>query len=794
MTWTIGNNLLFLLVFLSGFAALIYQLIWTRLLGLVFGVSSLAVATVVGVFLLGLGLGSYFVGKWSEKSENPLKLYMLIEVAIAGLSIFSYVVVSFLDIYQYIYELSYNSFDLYGISIIRLLLSILILLPPVFAIGGTLPLLSKYFLTVPETLGSNFSRIYFLNTVGAFTGALSTGFFLVKYLGVLQTFMIAVGVNLLIAGLILLFKNMTSPRKTSPGKSLPATYMLAVLFLTGFISLSYEILWVRILSTYDLSTSQSFAVIVSGFLLGFSVGSWILSRRIDDIQNHRHVFGAFCILTALSGACVLWLFRRFDDISLAFGNILNADLFSVSLGLAFLTSFIPAVCMGVLFPLGLRVYIDTVDAVGFKAGKVFFANTLGCVAGSLFTGFCFIPFLGMWNTTLILINLSLILGLVLVLGKQKIGYRYVVSFLLVFVLANALVFTDQKSFHKDIEGFDVIYYEEGLSGTVSAIERKGYRGLFVDGQNVSGTDFVLAADSKMLAHLPLLLVSEPDNALTVGYGTGATSYSMLLHGIDVDAVEIEQKVVDAGYLFEKVNNHSYRNPRLDIILDDARSYIDAGDIDYDAIVTDVTNLKYKRNPYLYTKEYFELMRDSLDEGGVAAAWLPVGGLSFQDLQILIGTFDHVFPHTTVWYFTQYPTHFIIVIGTPEKTRVNISKLKQGMEPVLKDLKSIKVDNVYEVASMLLLGEDDVDRLVAGAELHTDNHPVLEFSDMGMYMQIDVEPNLKALLDYQKEDLNQYFTGREQQLEKLDEYFEKYQSFYQNYIRRYEANMKRHDNG
>ena len=331
MTWTIGNNLLFFLVFISGFASLIYQLIWTRLLGLVFGVSSLAVATVVGVFLLGLGLGSYFVGKWAERSPNPLKLYMLIELAIAGLSIFSYAIVSFLDVYQYIYEISYNSFDLYGISIIRLLMSVIILLPPVFAIGGTLPLLSKYYLTSTETLGSNFSRIYFLNTVGAFTGAMLTGFILVKYVGVYQTFMVAVGANLLIAGLILLFKNTAVPRQTISEEIIPTTYMLVALFLTGFVSLSYEILWVRILSTYDLSTSQSFAVIVSGFLLGFSVGSWIIAKRIDRIKKHRQVFGYFCILTASSGACVLWLFRRFDELSLVFSSLLNADLFVVSL-------------------------------------------------------------------------------------------------------------------------------------------------------------------------------------------------------------------------------------------------------------------------------------------------------------------------------------------------------------------------------------------------------------------------------------------------------------------------------
>jgi hypothetical protein len=137
------------------------------------------------------------------------------------------------------------------------------------------------------------------------------------------------------------------------------------------------------------------------------------------------------------------------------------------------------------------------------------------------------------------------------------------------------------------------------------------------------------------------------------------------------------------------------------VLDDARNYIATTDEEFSVIVTDVTNLKYKRNPYLYTREYFELMRDALSADGVAAAWLPVGGLSFNDLRTLIATFDSVFPNTTAWYFTQFPTHFIILVGTPEPTLVNLEELKEKTADVERDLRGLSVDNVYELASMLL---------------------------------------------------------------------------------------------
>ena len=213
------------------------------------------------------------------------------------------------------------------------------------------------------------------------------------------------------------------------------------------------------------------------------------------------------------------------------------------------------------------------------------------------------------------------------------------------------------------------------------------------------------------------------------------------------------------------------------------------DRDFDVIATDVTNLKYKRNPYLYTREYFEIMQDALTEDGIAAAWLPLGGLSFEDLRILIATFDRVYPHTTVWYFTQYATHFVIAVGTPQPTQVDLEGLTQKLNELNKvrdDLKTIKVDDAYEIAGMLLLGEQDVDNLVAGELIHTDNQPILEFSDMDQYGMIDVEPNLKRLLGYQTEDLGQYFTGSDRQRSILKRHFAEYQRDQKRLIRKYES--------
>ena len=791
MAWMLNDRLFFAAIFLSGLSALIYQLIWVRLLGLVFGVSSLAVATVVAVFLLGLGIGSWLFGRWSERTRDPLRLYLVVELGIAVLSLASYLVISDLPLYRYLYEYAYNHLDFYGMSLVRLLLSMLVLLPPVVLIGGTLPLVAKYFLTVPSALGSRFSKVYYLNTLGAFAGALLTGFVLVRFVGVFNTLMIAVAGNLAVAAIIAVGRSETVPRREEPedGTS-PYSYMLVVLFATGFISLSYEMLWARILSTYGLSTSQAFSLIVAGFLLGFSAGSFLVSRIIDSRRDPEGIFGTVCILTAVGGALVLFLFQRFEAATALLDRSSPMDSLTASLALAFSVSFVPAVFMGILFPLGLKIYSRDIDRIGAKAGNIFVANTAGCVLGSLLTGFVLIPFAGMWNTTLLLVNMSLLIAVFMLLRKRRFAWPGWAFLLLAFAGANLLVFSDSKTFYKQMGDLDLVYYAEGLSGTVTALETRGYRGLFVDGQNVSGTDRVLLADSKMLAHLPLLLNDDPRAALTVGYGTGTTSGSMLQHDVSVYAVEIEEKILEAAPLFRDVNRASYADPALNVVLDDARNYIDFTDERFDVIVTDVTNLKYKRNPYLYTRDYFRIMQDALEEDGIAAAWLPVGGLSFEDLRTLIATFDAVFPHTTVWFFTPYPTHFVILVGTPGDTKVDIGKLAQRMRKVQDDLRTIDVGTVYQLASMLLLGERDVDDLVAGARIHTDDRPILEFSDMREYMMVDVAPNLGRLLQYQHEDLLRYFTGSEQQLETLDRHFREFTQHYRDYVEQYERQARR----
>ncbi|MFC1851086.1 fused MFS/spermidine synthase [candidate division CSSED10-310 bacterium] len=779
------NQVVHFVIFFSGIAALIYELLWVRMLHLLFGVSSFAVATVVAVFMFGLGLGSIIFGKVAEKSKNVLITYAYLELGIAILSTVSYILLNTHQIDK-IYHLIYNYSNFYTISLVRLLISSLILLPPTLAIGGTIPLITKYLTVSNQTLGSKFSIIYYVNTFGAFFGVILTGFILVQFFGIRTSFLIAVFINVVIFLTVLLIsrgKTLLGAAKIDEGESLiKVREMLPLLFLTGFISLGYEVSWTRGLTNLGLTTTYSFSMILGGFLLGIMFGSYLISKFIDKLKDPIIHFSIYSMIVGFLGATVLLLFNKFKILSAEvftlFGFYGRLPFYAEPL-LGTIISFVPAVFMGMMFPLGVRLYAGNTKGIGEKVGRAYLANTFGALLGSLSAGFVFIPFIGIKYANSILISLSFIIsGYMLHLAiryNNKRQKTIIVSlFLLILMIASSALF----SFSSNLQTFGrdkLIYYSEGLSAVVTVEETimpdgQAYKKLKIDSQGVAGTDPVMTIDSKMLAHIPLLLVKDPKTAVTVGFGSGGTSYSMLLHEVDVYAVEIEKKVIEASHEFAELNFNSQNNPALHLVIDDARNYLDAVNKTFDVIVTDVTNLKYKSNPSLYSKDYFEIMRNALSDKGVAAAWIPMGGLSFSDLQILTASFEDVFPHTTIWYFSPKLTHFLVLIGTKETLSVNLNLLKERLPVVKSDFQNSGVNNEYDLGANLFMGEKDVDQLVKGAMIHTDNDPVLEFSDIDAYFTADAFDNFERLLSFKKENLIHYFDVTDMQKVLLMEMF------------------------
>ena len=764
--WSINHKILYLLIFFSGIAALIYELIWIRVLNLTFGVSGFAIATVIAVFLLGLGLGSIYYGRVAEKTKNLLKTYAFIEFGIGIISLIVFILLTKTSIIDSVLAYGYNNFNLYIHSILRLLVSFVILLPPTFFIGGTVPIIVKYLIKNNNKIGSQFSIIYYINTLGAVIGVFATGLYLVKFFGMTNTFCIAVIINILISFSVIIFKkkinfSTTQPELDSPSPKLttkPVKEMLLILFFTGFVTFGFEVLLIRILNNFGLATTFSSTLIIGGFLIGITLGSFYISKVVDKIKNLIKHFILYSTLVAVVSAGSIIILSKLNNFYPTLSGNYSHQLTEAwtGFGLALILSII----LGTLFPLGVRIFLGNKEVIGEKIGKVYLVNSIGSLFGSILMGFLFIPFLGIKISLILIVGLIFFIPIYLHFRNYKNPKKINIIISSSIIISIIFIIISNNTFFRILPEDTVIFYEEGISATVTVIKNSeklgGYKSLNIDSQNVAGNIPSLVADAKILAHIPLMLVNEPTNALTVGYGTGGTSYSMLLHNIEVYALEIEQEVINASTKFVAMNHGVEKNPNLNIIIDDARNFLNKTDMKFDAIVTDVTNVKYKSNPYLYTTDYFQIIKNRLTEKGIGAAWVPLGGLSFNDLNVLTASFQKIFPHTTIWHYSADIGGFLLFIGTPNKLVIDLDYLSNLNSKIMQDLKEIFINDKYELAAMLLLGEKDVKNLVQNTIFHTDDKPILEFSDMNFYIQYNPLDNIASLFSYQIEILKPYF--------------------------------------
>ena len=237
--------------------------------------------------------------------------------------------------------------------------------------------------------------------------------------------------------------------------------------------------------------------------------------------------------------------------------------------------------------------------------------------------------------------------------------------------------------------------------------RQPYCRIYVDDQPVASTIPGAVIDGRMLAHIPLFLHPNPSNALTVGFGSGGTSDSITTHGVKTYAVEIEPEVFrSAGYFLD--HNHDVTEASgFHLILNDARDHLHTTRRKYDVISTDVTNLQYKQNASLYSREYFQLMKQSLAEGGIACAWIPAKSNYEDQLRILLRTFQSVFPYASLWFMDHAKTSFAILIGTPGPIRFNVKRFREAfaVPEVRRDLERVGVDDPYQIMNFMYLDHE-----------------------------------------------------------------------------------------
>ncbi len=801
------------LFFLSGAGALVAESAWQRMMLLVFGASAPGTTVILGALFLGLAGGSLLGGRLLTRVRDAALFYAAAEFVV-GLSVLAVpVLLRLADRLQLAYLQETGSGD--GAHfVLRLLLCLGAVLPATLAMGATIPAMNRMLAERGGRVGDAVALAGGVNTLGAVFGCLATGFVLINRLGTSASLAAAAGCNLAVGALALwIFRDRPErpgrvPASAASAPAAPADeplhptvrrFLPWLYFLTSMLALGYEIVWLRLLGLYNTSSFATFTLTLAVYLGGSAAGSLLLYPRL---ARRLHAVGIFALsslgtaATALLGLTATYAMPRFNREFISLpgnaGALDMADVLTVEAAYAMTVVFLPAVFLGLAFPAVCQALVRDNAETDRVSGRLFCLGNLAAGTGVLVVGLWAIPAVGLIRTGAIMMALNLGAGMLLLrwLPPGALAARRVlvpVAWLSLAATA-AFAFFAPPPFRigrlvSDGAGWwirppgqaiiptslRVLEQRDGPSATVTVVEPAGQppgepvRRIYVDGQLVASTDAGSKVDSKMLAHLPLLLHPRPQRALTVGFGSGGTTWSMARHDIAVDCAEIEPEVVRAAGWFESQNGRVLERPNVRVIVDDARHHLHMTPLRYDVIATDVTNLQYKQNGYLYTRDYFALMRSRLTADGIACAWIPMAAITADEFRILLRSFQAVYPHASLWFINSTETNFAILIGTPGPLRIDLARVAEGFAnpEVRRDLQEINVVHPYQFANFLHLDEAGFREFTGDGPLHTDDRPILEFtSPLSFYQKAPTfTANLAGVMRRRPPSLAPFLAGR-----------------------------------
>ncbi|NUM68711.1 fused MFS/spermidine synthase, partial [candidate division KSB1 bacterium] len=615
---------IFIAFFLSGVTGLLYEIVWVRIFGLIFGNTTLALSAVMG-----LAGGGLMLGKIADRHEHPLKLYAWLEAG-AGLCalLIPLLRAPMESLFAFLYPQAASQATLF--FLLKFLVAFLLMFPATFLMGGTLPVLSRAVVRESERTGFGIGTLYGVNTLGAMAGCFVTGFVLIRVIGVANAIYAGVLTNFIIAaGAYLLWRfsvaSRTAPALARAAEEAPLDQRVKIVLA----AVALVLVFVMTNSVYATT------VMLTTMLCGIGVGSFVAARRVDRARNLFAVFGWIEIgigCSALLAAIVLinlsWIHDRIFTIGprTSWWTWNGVRFFE-----AFLVMFLPALLMGASFPVAGKIAAPRLQNLSSRLGLVYFCNTLGGVAGSFLTSFILISALGTSATVTAMVLLNLLLGVFLIQYERRhLSRRFVAGFAVVGMLiltlgiraTPATLFTVAYS-HVE-KDFPLIDYREGIEGTVTVHEQvkpfSRTKRIDVDGLNVAGTSFMLKTLQTLQGHIPLCLHPNPQSALQIGFGTGETSKCALRHPLaDFQVAEISQDVLELSDVhFRELNEGVLKHPKFDYAIVDGKNIVKYAGQRYDVVMNDGNYAVATSSASLFTKDHFENCRDRLQPGGIVS--------------------------------------------------------------------------------------------------------------------------------------------------------------------------------
>jgi spermidine synthase len=755
----------YLCFFLSGVAGLAYEVIWIRQLSLIFGTTSFAVSTVLASFMGGLALGSFLFGRLADRLKSPLRLYAWLELAIG---IYCLLVPLLLRAATHVYVLTAGSFggSFYMMSLVRFLLCALVLILPTTFMGATLPVLSRYVVRRMERLGEGFGGLYGINTLGAVVGCFAAGYLLIGWIGVSATTAVAVALNIVVAAIAFLLSRREgfstpapAPPPESPGRpkrralSLAHAMILAGVGVSGFASLTYEVAWTRLLSLILGSSVYAFTAMLTTFLLGIALGSVIVSRLADRVRDPVAAFVVAQACVVVSVLSISPLFDRLPVLFLILFGKMGHSFVTFEMAqflLCVLVMFLPTLFIGTTVPLAVKAFTGRIEEVGRSVGTVYASNTIGAILGSFFAGFALLPLVGTQKTIAVAagLNLAVAVALFLLLPRPRRAARAAISaaaavlFFVAVLQAHtwdrymlntgffdspryALHQVSEKGFRDFVRSYDIRYYEEETYANVAVSYESENLFLQINGRTEASTTADMS-NQILVAQIPMLVHPDPREVLVVGLGSGITLGSVLTHPVDrAECVEISPAVVRAAAFFREWHDDVTKNPKAEIILDDARNYLLASRRKYDIIVSEPSKPWISGVSNLFTREFYEICRKRLKPGGILCQWFHYYSMNPEDFRITLRTFLGVFPYAQIWN----ADNNVFLLGSEEPIRIDVQRMEERMtiRKVAADLGRIEKKNPYVLLGNFLFGEEEARQYVGEGRINTDDLPIIEFS-------------------------------------------------------------------
>ncbi|MDQ7827038.1 MAG: fused MFS/spermidine synthase [Candidatus Eremiobacteraeota bacterium] len=797
--------------FFSGMCGLIYQVLWTRTLSLIFGHTTFAVSTVITAFLGGLALGSALIGRWADREEvlrkavgrgsaSPaLAAYGAIEVLVGVYCLFTPLLFKGVEAVY----LKYAGLPFFALSMLRFGLCLVVLLFPTCLMGGTLPLLARFFIRREGEVGKGLGFLYFINTAGAVAGTVAAGFFLIPAVGTTATLMAAATVNIGIGAFVTVSgrrgigssgeDGVRGGVAAAPGsldeaggEALPGEggeprgawrswLFIGVFAAAGFASMVYEVAWTRAISLAIGSTTYAFSTMLATFLSGIALGSLIFSRLAARRAFSFRSFGwteaaigvASAVTIPLLGALPLLFLKVFPLVERSYALLCAADFM-----LCFFVMIVPTTLMGIAFPLAGKLTTRHLSSLGRSIGTIYAINTLGCIIGAFCAGFLLIPGAGIQKSLVTAVLINVVGGLAVLWAYEKrtmLRVAACIAALAAFPAAalippwNEAVMSSAPSVYARFYGqgkvdFNtcerqyVVFQRDGISSTVSVYKIDRQLFLRVNGKTDASTRGDMATQV-LLGYLPAFYHRAPERAFVIGLGSGMTMRALLdIPSVkEVTCAEIEPAVIEAHRYFAPYVRHPLEDPRSAVVVADGRNSLMASEREYDVIVSEPSNPWIAGVANLFSKDFFEVCRRKLTADGVLCAWIHAYYMDPADFRMIVATLGSVFPHTAVWRGTR--SDFLLIAGKQPLVfdYDGYAALFASSEAFRASLGGIGIKSPDALLAHFVLGGGELSEAYRAARINCDEYPFLEFSaPKSLYMET-VDQNVGDLYA-QKEEL------------------------------------------